>query len=84
LTTPAISVGIGPAQENPQPIMPPKVDPYATSRARAVDIALILLAILIIALVIFTAPRHHSSNPGVFTPPAAVKAPVMLASHADP
>ena len=62
--------------------MPPKADPYATPRARAVDLALILLAILIIALTIFTAPRHHSSAPGAINPPA-VKAPVMLASGAD-
>ena len=63
--------------------MPPKLDPYATPRARAVDIALILLAILIIALTIFTAPRHHSSDAGKLNQPAANNNPVMLASQAD-
>jgi len=61
--------------------MPPKIDPYATTRSRAVDVALILIAILIIALTIFTAPRHRSSDPAAFNPPAATKAPVILASR---
>ena len=63
--------------------MPPKLDPYATPRARAVDLALILLAILIIALTIFTAPRHHSSNPANSNPPVTDQNSVMLAARDD-
>ena len=45
--------------------MPPKLDPYATPRARAVDLALIIFTLLLIALAIWTAPRHRSDTGAV-------------------
>jgi hypothetical protein len=62
--------------------MPPKIDPYATPRARLFDLALILFAILVIAIMICTAPRHRP-NTGRLTHPATSNAPVMLASNAN-
>ena len=62
--------------------MPPKIDPYATPRARFFDLALILFAILVIAIVICTAPRRPP-NTGGMTPSAASNGPVMLASNTD-
>jgi hypothetical protein len=42
--------------------MPPKIDPYATPRARFFDLALILFAMLVVAIVIYTSPRHRSAS----------------------
>ena len=53
--------------------MPPKIDPYATPRARFFDLALILFAILVIAILILTAPKHQSAT-GATTPPASAPA----------
>lgn len=41
--------------------MPPKTDPYATPRARAADLILILLALLGIFVAIWTAPHAKSA-----------------------
>jgi hypothetical protein len=41
--------------------MPPKSDPYATPRARAADLVLILLALLAILLAIWTAPKTKAN-----------------------
>jgi hypothetical protein len=60
--------------------MPPKIDPYATRRARLFDLLLILFALLVIAIMICTAPRHRP-NTGRLTHPATSHAPVMLASN---
>jgi hypothetical protein len=62
--------------------MPPKIDPYATPRARFFDLALILFAILVIAIVIYTSPRHRSDT-GAVSPTKTASAPVMLASNSD-
>ncbi len=37
--------------------MPPKVDPYSTRSARAVDLVLILFAIVVIVLAVWSSPR---------------------------
>ena len=60
--------------------MPPKADPYATPRARVIDALLILFAILVIAIAIFTAPQHQSRS-APSTRPAVSDSPVMLASN---
>ena len=62
--------------------MPPKIDPYATPRARVIDVVLILFALLVIAIAIWTAPRH-SAGSGARTPHAVSHAPVMVATNAD-
>ena len=62
--------------------MPPKIDPYATPGTRVFNLILILFTILVIAIAIFTAPRHQSrSVPS--TRPAVSDSPVMLASNVD-
>jgi len=61
--------------------LPPKADPYATARARAVDLALILFALLVIALVLRAAPRHRSDiRP---TPRAAHQSDAVLLASSD-
>ena len=45
--------------------MPPKPDPYATPRARAADLILILLTLLAILFAVWTAPHAQSSSSGV-------------------
>ncbi len=62
--------------------MPPKIDPYANPRARFFDLALILFAILVVAIVIYTAPRHRSDT-GALSPTTPANRPVMLASNSD-
>ena len=62
--------------------MPPKIDPYATPRARFFDLALILFAILVIAIAIYTSPRHRSDT-GALSPTKTATAAVMLASNSD-
>lgn len=62
--------------------MPPKIDPYATPRARVFDLVLILFALLVIAILICTAPRRRSEN-GALTPPTASNRTVMLAAKTD-
>ena len=57
-----------------------KVDPYATARARVVDLALIFLAILLVAIAIFTSPRHRSDAGATSLPPTA-QMQVNLASN---
>ena len=59
--------------------MPPKIDPYATPGTRVFNLILILFAILVIAIAIFTAPRHQSRS-APLTRPAISDSPVMLAS----
>jgi hypothetical protein len=60
--------------------VPPKIDPYATPRAHVFDAVLILFAILVIAIAIFTAPQHQSRS-GPSTRPTVSDSPVMLASN---
>ncbi len=62
--------------------MPPKIDPYATPRARVIDAVLILFALLIIAIAIWTAPRH-SAGSDARMPDSISNAPVMVATNAD-
>jgi hypothetical protein len=59
--------------------VPPKLDPYATPRARAVDLALIIFTLLLIALAIWTAPRHRSDT-GAVSPAKGANASVLLVS----
>ncbi len=47
--------------------MPPKIDPYATPRARTFDVILWFLAIMAIVIAIHTAPQHRSSSGNDFT-----------------
>lgn len=49
--------------------MPPKIDPYATPRARTADLLLVLFALLTILIAVLTAPRSHAA------PGAAVGSP---------
>ena len=60
--------------------MPPKIDPYATPRARIFDILLILFAISVIAILIFTSPRHRSRSESA---PARVNAQGQHAANAS-
>lgn len=61
--------------------MPPKADPYATKSAWTVDAALILFAVLMIVVVIGTAPRHRA-NIGATTVPA-VPSQMLVASDSS-
>lgn len=58
--------------------MPPKIDPYASPRARIFDLILILFALLVIAIVIYTSPRHRSGTAAL---PAPTTLQVNLASN---
>lgn len=44
--------------------MPPKTDPYATTGARVIDLVLIAFAVLVVVIVVLTAPqnRHHADR----------------------
>ena len=53
--------------------MPPKIDPYATPRARVFDLLLILFAILVITIMICTAPKRRSAT-GATNPPTSAPA----------
>lgn len=53
--------------------MPPKIDPYATPRARTFDIFLCLLTIVVILIALATAPHARSNG----NAPAAPKAPAL-------
>lgn len=44
--------------------IPPKTDPYATKSARAVDLLLILLALLTILFAVWTAPHAKAASAG--------------------
>jgi hypothetical protein len=42
--------------------MPPKTDPYATPRAKAVDVLLCLLAVALLLILLLTSPRFHRGH----------------------
>jgi hypothetical protein len=42
--------------------MPPKTDPYATPRAKAVDVLLCLLAVALLLILLLTSPRFHREH----------------------
>ena len=42
--------------------MPPKIDPYATPRAKAVDVLLCLLAVVLLLILLLTSPRFHRGH----------------------
>lgn len=44
--------------------MPPKADPYATPRTKLVDLFLCLLTIVMILIIIVTAPEHRAKDSG--------------------
>lgn len=50
--------------------MPPKIDPYATPRARTFDVFLCLLTIIVILIALATAP-HARSNVNITAAPNA-------------
>ena len=43
----------------------PKIDPYATPRARAADLILVLLALLAIFVAVWTAPHAQFDSNGI-------------------
>jgi len=54
--------------------MPPKIDPYATPRAKTFDLLLCILAIALMLIAFRSAPRNHSPDMPNRSPAAAAVA----------
>jgi hypothetical protein len=66
-------------QRHPQPgltpdNMPPKIDPYATPRAKTFDLFLCVLAIVLMLIAFRSAPRNHPADMPTRSPAAATLA----------
>jgi len=54
--------------------MPPKIDPYATARAKTFDLFLCVLAVVLMLVAFRSAPRNHSPDMPTRSPAAATLA----------